>query len=85
MDGTSSQLAKDLQMIKGIHICSVCAFEYEEPTISKPDFHDLVADWCCPCCCICIDMFHYYSSDTNPSKISDYKMALGQPFTARAA
>lgn len=46
-----------------LHICAVCAFEYENKNIMpvQPGFHDLAEAWQCPDCGIGTEMFHHYS------------------------
>jgi rubredoxin len=67
-------------MVETLHICAVCAFEYEQTADAQPDFHELSTDWQCPGCGISIDMFHHYSCHHIVAEMTG-KFGSSQPFT----
>jgi rubredoxin len=67
-------------MAEKLHICAVCAFEYEPAADTQADFHELTDDWDCPSCGIAKDMFHHYSCDQMVAEMTGM-LGPDQPFT----
>jgi len=63
-----------------LHICAVCAFEYEDRGSDLPDFHELEGDWLCPNCGIASHMFHHYSCEHLVREMTG-KSGPHQPFS----
>ena len=69
----------EISVTDKIHICAACAFEYEQPGINGPDFHQLPDDWQCPECGIDKFMFHHYDCDDMVAEMTG-KFGPHQPF-----
>jgi len=74
------QCGRDLTMTEKLHICAVCAFEYEQTVAAQSDFHELSENWECPSCGIHKDMFHHYSCDQMVAEMTGM-LAPNQPFS----